>query len=717
MLIDIQNESNLTFILDGDWLSGGDWKTDRSTPIEPHSRTLIEIISPVEGGSGILWWVDASGKATYLSLAWNWPLIGRASFLCSAGQPPANLKAELGSAARLEPSAVLTGEGCTWSATAEGVKVTVNTDLKSWSPPTAADYAAGRLAAEKAKATAEPKEAAPNAAAAAAAGSNSYPGDQAAPPAAPASTSTELADPEAEAVQKEASAFMAQTRPKDFSDGLLRGLKTTAAGVGGGIATAVASPVLGAKQEGAIGFVKGLGVGLFGGVAVAVAGTACGVAQVARGIGQSHAAHVARKEEKVWDQELGGWVDIDLCAMEHECEHQKEDGDEAEGSVNVKETDYYDMLKIAPGARPSEIKKAYYKEARSCHPDKNPGDTEATAKFQKLSEVYQVLSDAESRKKYDREGAAGVAESKPNVDPAMFFSLLFGSERFVPWTGELNIAMQTDHFAKAVEQDEEKLAEEADATAKELKGRQLRREVACAVHLREKLDRWVYGRDQGGFEEQMRLEAHDLASAQFGPELLAALGEIYQLRAEIYLANEMAGRFSMSKRVASLKHNAAMVKHGMNFYTSAAGSLMRARKVYSAASAASKEGAKPGVEGAAGSTEGAEGAEPQMDEEAAKGVEAAMDEALPGFLQTAWSYVVRDIDSTMKQVGRKILQDKSVPWQIRIRRAQALRRLGAIFSEEATKAAQAQGGQRGVLASETAKAALQEALVGSMRDK
>jgi len=229
----------------------------------------------------------------------------------------------------------------------------------------------------------------------------------------------------------------------------------------------------------------------------------------------------------------------------------------------------------------------------------------------------------------------------------------------------------------------------------------------------------------------MRLEAHDLAGAQFGPELLAALGEIYQLRAEIYLANEMAGRFSMSKRVASLKHNAAMVKHGMNFYTSAAGSLMRARKVYSAASAASKEGAKPGVEGAegtagdaegaegaeAGSTEGAEGAEPQMDEEAAKGVEAAMDEALPGFLQTAWSYVVRDIDSTMKQVGRKILQDKSVPWQIRIRRAQALRRLGAIFSEEATKAAQAQGGQRGVLASETAKAALQEALVGSMRDK
>eukprot|EP00425_Heterocapsa_triquetra_P030713 CAMPEP_0195119526 /NCGR_PEP_ID=MMETSP0448-20130528/119619_1 /TAXON_ID=66468 /ORGANISM="Heterocapsa triquestra, Strain CCMP 448" /LENGTH=229 /DNA_ID=CAMNT_0040156867 /DNA_START=54 /DNA_END=740 /DNA_ORIENTATION=+ len=229
--------------------------------------------------------------------------------------------------------------------------------------------------------------------------------------------------------------------------------------------------------------------------------------------------------------------------MEVEAENEKneEDARHGEGSVNVKETDYYDMLKIAPNAKPSEIKKAYYKEARTCHPDKNPGDAEATAKFQKLSEVYQVLSTPDTRQKYDREGAAGVAEHKPNYDPAAFFSLLFGSERFVPWTGELHIAMQTDHFAKSVEQDEEKLmSEDADATGKALRRRQNRREVACAVHLREKLERYVYGRDEQGWVEQMRLEAHDLVNAQFGPELLASLGEIYQLRAEIYLANEMA---------------------------------------------------------------------------------------------------------------------------------------------------------------------------------
>merc|ERR1719161_2384745 len=126
-----------------------------------------------------------------------------------------------------------------------------------------------------------------------------------------------------------------------------------------------------------------------------------------------------------------------------------------------------------------------------------------------------------------------------------------------------------------------------DAAA--LKKRQLRREVECACHLREKLDRWVYGRDYSGFEEQMQLEAHELASAQFGPELLTSLGEMYQLRAEIYLANELAGRFSLSKRMAHLKHSGLTIRHKFRFYQNAAGSAMKAKRLYSTAQAAQKE--------------------------------------------------------------------------------------------------------------------------------
>eukprot|EP00913_Durusdinium_trenchii_P025419 g23863.t1 len=144
-----------------------------------------------------------------------------------------------------------------------------------------------------------------------------------------------------------------------------------------------------------------------------------------------------------------------------------------------------------------------------------------------------------------------------------------------------------------------------------------------------------------------------------------------------------------------MKHNGLVLKHRLRFYKNAAGSLIKAGKVYSAASKFSKE--EPTQ---------TEGEGPPLSEEQAQEVERVMDDALPLFLQTAWSYVVRDIDRTVRDVGRKFLQDKSVPWQIRIRRAEALKLLGEIFQAEAT-AAKAAGPEQG--ADGTAKAVLQEA--------
>merc|ERR1719343_1451348 len=167
-------------------------------------------------------------------------------------------------------------------------------------------------------------------------------------------------------------------------------------------------------------------------------------------------------------------------------------GSKSSDAVAVADTEYYDLLKVSTGATPSEIKKAYYKEARQCHPDKNPGDEAATAKFQQLSKVYQVLSDPELRKKYDKEGKAAMEEDQKTMqmDPTVFFSLLFGSERFLPWTGELNIAMQADHFMKVSEKAEQEDGDPlgpADLNSRQaMQRRQLRREVQCAVHLREK---------------------------------------------------------------------------------------------------------------------------------------------------------------------------------------------------------------------------------------
>ena len=68
--------------------------------------------------------------------------------------------------------------------------------------------------------------------------------------------------------------------------------------------------------------------------------------------------------------------------------------------------DYYEVLGLSKGASADEIKKAYRGLAKKYHPDMNPGDKEAEAKFKEVNEAYAVLSDDEKRQKYDQFGHA-----------------------------------------------------------------------------------------------------------------------------------------------------------------------------------------------------------------------------------------------------------------------------------------------------------------------
>ncbi|MGB0419088.1 MAG: molecular chaperone DnaJ [Opitutales bacterium] len=96
-------------------------------------------------------------------------------------------------------------------------------------------------------------------------------------------------------------------------------------------------------------------------------------------------------------------------------------------------TDYYEVLGASRGASEDELKKAYRKKAVKYHPDKNPGDAAAEAKFKEISEAYDVLKDSEKRAAYDRyghaafqQGGMGRAGGGGGHDPFDIFREAFG---------------------------------------------------------------------------------------------------------------------------------------------------------------------------------------------------------------------------------------------------------------------------------------------------
>lgn len=105
----------------------------------------------------------------------------------------------------------------------------------------------------------------------------------------------------------------------------------------------------------------------------------------------------------------------------------------------VVDTTYYDWLQVSTDCDGLAVKKAYRRLAIIFHSDKNPDDPDADQKFQQISEAYQVLSNDDLRKKYDKFGRDKAVPDAGFEDANDFFSMIFGGDAFVDLIGEISL--------------------------------------------------------------------------------------------------------------------------------------------------------------------------------------------------------------------------------------------------------------------------------------
>jgi len=463
-------------------------------------------------------------------------------------------------------------------------------------------------------------------------------------------------------------------RPKNVFSGASSGLQSIAKGVLGGATALIAAPAIGAREEGALGFLKGLGAGIASAVMLPVAGAAIGVVQLGRGICNTPEAINSAREGKRWNNERRQWIvenleeeaaatpadDEDILTAARERARANEATSSASrqgGGAGPAETGFYEALGVAPSASQAEIKRAYYLLARQLHPDKNPDDPQAKAKFQAIGEAYQVLSNDELRAKYDAGGKDGLGE-QDFVDTSAFFAALFGSDKFEPLVGRLGLATMAMAGVELSKADAQLLQE--------------RREGRIAIHLAELLSPFVQG-DLAAFDAAATALALDLSKASFGSTMLHSIGFMYTNAAEQWLGDLMnvgAGGSTAEKFSNAFEGVGAKFRQKRQQMAAQASALGAAWKVYQEFRKAGNDAERP-----AGDGQTAEEAQAS----ARARMAAAQEAILPHVIDALWNASILDIQKTVRHAVSKLLHDAAVTRDARFSRAMGLKRLGTIF--------------------------------------
>lgn len=275
---------------------------------------------------------------------------------------------------------------------------------------------------------------------------------------------------------------------RDLFSGISSGLQNVLRGLCAGSTVVIASSVTGFMDRGLMGALKGVATGLCAGSIIMATGTITGSVQITRGIFSTPTAIIERQRGKKWDEHSRSWCFYNL--LEEKTKMERAKLDKVSVKMDVKDMHMYNILGVAPSATPTAIKKAYYARAREVHPDKNKR-LDAEKSFKELSEAYQILSNPSARETYDRNGTSDTM----TYDATVFFTIVFGSEKFNSFIGELQIVAMYENQSS----------------------RQWEREVNCAMYLAELLDNFT----------ELRSLAKELAIGPCGKLLLGTIGLVY----------------------------------------------------------------------------------------------------------------------------------------------------------------------------------------------